>query len=319
MANIFKEWNASKLGLGTYNLSPDKGVSYQYAQSILKKAALLGVNILDTAPLYGGGYVEYLIGDSVDESDTKIINKVGRFESLAYRKLGTKAYTNEFMIRSQFDFSLRLLNRNKVDLLLIHEADWSEWWKQGFDNSAVLNVLSDLKKEGLVDNIGISLRDPFLANELCSTGLFDAILFVHYYNVLWQESRDIFFDAAKKNNMGISIGTPFKQGLLTSNDRDFVEKILINRPKDLTPSLIERLKKLHEISRNYEMPMPEIALRYLISDPDVDVVFAGPKNIEELEINVELANRGSLPNVLLDELENLKNIPIEEGYSYAKV
>ncbi|HDX9692280.1 aldo/keto reductase [Bacillus thuringiensis] len=319
MTNIFKEWNVSKLGLGTYNLSPDKGVPYDYAKSILKRAESLGINILDTAPLYGGGYVEHLIGDSINENKIKIINKVGRFESLAYRKLGDEAYTDEFMIRSQFEFSLRLLNREKVDLLLIHEADWDKWWKQGIDKSAVLNVLSDLKKEGLVDNIGISLRDPFLAKKLCSTGLFDAILFVHYYNVLWQEAKDIFFEDAKNNNMGIAIGTPFKQGLLTNNNNKFIEKVLNNRPKDLTPSLTERWKKLCEISRGYEIAMPELALRYLISDPDVDVVFAGPRNIEELENNWELTNRGNLPEELLFELESLKNIPIEEGYSYEKV
>ncbi|MGE7925718.1 aldo/keto reductase [Viridibacillus arvi] len=319
MTNLFKEWNSSKLGLGTYNLSPDKGTNYQYAQSILKKAELLGINILDTAPLYGGGYVEQLIGNSIDENSIKIINKVGRFESLAYRKLGAKAYTDEFMIRNQFDFSLRLLNRTKIDLLLIHEADWKEWWKQGFDNAAVLNVLAELKEEGLVDKIGISLRDPFLANELCSTGVFDAILFVHYYNILWQDSREIFFEAAKKNNMGISIGTPFKQGLLTNNTPCFLEKILSDIPKDLTPNLLERLKKLHQISINNNISMPELSLRYLISDPDVDVVFAGPRNIEELETNVKWTNKGSLPNKLLVELEELKNIPFEVGYNYEKI
>ncbi|MFJ7669663.1 aldo/keto reductase [Lysinibacillus sp. NPDC097195] len=319
MTNLFKEWRSSKLGLGTYNLSPDKGTSYQYAQSILKKAELLGINILDTAPLYGGGYVEQLIGNSIDENSLKIVNKVGRFESLAYRKLGAKAYTDEFMIRSQFDFSLRLLNRNKIDLLLIHEADWKEWWEQGFNNASVIKVLTALKEEGLVDKIGISLRDPFLANELCNTGVFDAILFVHYYNILWQDSRDIFFDAAKKNNMGISIGTPFKQGLLTSNTHYFFEKILNDIPKDLTPNLLERLKKLHQISINNNISMPELSLRYLISDPDVDVVFAGPRNIEELETNVKWTNKGSLSDKLLIELEELKNIPFEVGYNYEKI
>lgn len=319
ITNIFNEWQTSKLGLGTYNLSPDKGTTKEEAQNILLKASELGINILDTAPLYGGGYVECLIGDTIKHSNMKIINKLGRFESLAYKKNWEDAYNNEFMIKSQFDFSLRLLNRECVDMLLIHEADWNIWWKKGFTTSAILNVLEKLKKEGLVKKIGISLRNPYKAKELCESGLFDSVLFVHYYNILWQDSKNIFFDSAKKNNMGITIGTPFKQGLLVNRNENFMRVLTAKPPKDLTPNLLKRLKKIHEISEKYNTEMPELSLRYLVSDSDVDVIFAGPRNLKELEINHSIVSKGPLSNQILEEIYDLQKIPLEENYNYEKV
>jgi aryl-alcohol dehydrogenase-like predicted oxidoreductase len=318
--NIFKEWKSYRLGLGTYQLSPDKRVRPDDAKQILKKASELGINLIDTAPLYGGGYVELLIGETSFSNDVKIINKLGRYESLAsYRKIANEAYNDEFMIFSQFEFSLKLLNRQFIDLLLIHEADWDIWWQRGLGKGAIINVLTELKKRGLVKKIGISLRNPFIARELCNTGIFDAVLFVHYYNILWQDSREIFFNEAKKNNMGIAIGTPYKQGLLISNKDSHLENILKNRPKDLSDSLLKRLIELIKISKSFDMSLPEMSLRFLLSDKDVDVVFAGPRSIDELELNVQWTEKGSLPEELLNKILELRDIKLEEGYRYEKV
>jgi D-threo-aldose 1-dehydrogenase len=318
--NIFKEWQTFKIGLGTYQLSPDKRVHPDTAKKILTQAEQIGINIVDTAPLYGGGFVELLVGETISKNNTKIINKLGRYESLGgYKKIAKEAYNDEFLILTQFEFSLKLLNREYIDLLLIHEADWNVWWKNGVGKGAVINVLTELKKRGLVKKIGFSLRNPFLAKELCSTGIFDAILFVHYYNVIWQDSRNIFFDEAKKNNMGIAIGTPFKQGLLISNEDSHLEKIIKNRPKDLSDSLLKRLIDLIKISKEFNISLPEISLRFLLDDKDVDVVFAGPRTINELELNVHWAKKGNLPESLYVKLLELKDIKLEEGYRYEKV
>ncbi len=306
-------WMTSRLGLGTYQLTPDRRVPKKEAIKLIQKSLELGLTIIDTAPLYGGGQAEALIGEALKgkEEQYKLINKVGRFEVGGYRKVYKEAYKDADMIRSQFDFSLKLLNRNKIDMLLIHESDWELWWND-YDTAKgpVMEVIEELRKEGLIDYFGLSTRDPELTLKLIQTNLFDSILYVHYFNMVWQEAGDTVISLAAQKNMGVSIGAPYRQGLLVNTNNEIIKTLERERRKDIPPGIVERIRQVHKLSKESGISMPELGLRFLLTNPNVDVVFVGPKNVKELEENVLWSQKGPLPKDIYQELLDLRKIKL---------
>lgn len=148
----------SPLGLGTVKLGRDQAVKYpaafvipddKAARKLLRCARELGINLLDTAPAYGNS--EQRLGELLkgETQDWVICSKVGE----------------EFVDgRSHFDFtpehtrasvtrSLQRLRRDYLDIVLVH-SDGND--VQIVEQCGTLEVLSDLKQQGLIRAFGFS-------------------------------------------------------------------------------------------------------------------------------------------------------------------
>lgn len=308
-------WDVSKIGIGTYHLTTDRGVRREEALNVIRKARALGVNLFDTAPLYGCGESDGLLGEAFCKAprDYRIIAKVGRFEVGTYRNVWKEGYRSPFIIRSQFEQTLRQLGRESVDLLLLHESDWEHWWnEEEFQSGTGLSVLEKLKKDGLTEGIGLSLRNSEIAKRLIKTGKFDAMLFVHFCNMIWQESLDDVMPIASQNGLGISVGAVFKQGLLIDYDEADLALYLKAPPRDVTAGIIKRMKAVLFISRESGICLPELGLRFLLSVNPLHSVIVGPANVKQLEQNVEWAIKGKLPVDVLSAIRNICKIPLGE-------
>ncbi len=194
-------------------------------------------------------------------------------------------------------------------MLLLHESDWTEWWDDiEAPAGPVLEVLRGLKEDGRVAAIGLSVRKPEIAARLASSGIFDAMLFVHYYNLVWQEAGDIVLPAAAGQNLGVAIGAPYRQGLLTTTDPDLIGRLRAQRRDSVPPGIIERIARAQQIARDADMSLLELGLRWLRSDQRVHTVVVGPRSQQELEQNVAWAEQGALEESLLKELATLRDI-----------
>ncbi len=302
----------SAIGLGTYHLTSDRRVSHHEAVAMVTAARRLGVRVIDTAPMYGIGEAEQIVGEALagtDIADLILIGKIGRFEKSIVARLGDAAYKDIPAMRAQFEHSLRILGISRLPVLLLHESDWAEWW----DDSTVpagpaLALIGQLKSEGLIGAAGLSVRKPEVAAALCKSGLFDAMLFVHYYNLVWQEAGDIALPAAADAGMGIAIGAPFRQGLLTSADPEICARLRSERRGSTPPGIVRRIERAQEISRQAGLPMVELGVRWLLADPRVHTVVVGPRSQRELEENLMWAERGPLEAAMLRELRSLREI-----------
>ena len=301
-------WDVARLGIGTYHLTRDRGVPRDEAVAVLRRAVLLGVSVVDTAPRYGLGQAEALVAEALHDlkGRYRLVDKLGRFERSIVERAGDDAYRDAELIRTQFEHSMTVLGRDVLDLLLIHEADWPQWW--GLDAAPVLEVMRDLVREGRVERVGVSLRDPASARELCATGAFDVVLYVHYRNVVWQEHADAALAKAAANDMGVMVGAPYRQGLLCDGAARRAASLERERRADVPPGIIERIRRVDEIAREAGMSLLELGLRFLLSDPSTHVVLVGPRTVEELEENVRWAASGPLPSDLLAELRAVRNI-----------
>jgi aryl-alcohol dehydrogenase-like predicted oxidoreductase len=303
---------ASAIGLGTYHLTSDRGVPHHEAVTTIRRARELGINVIDTAPMYGLGEAEQIVGEAIagtDVSDLIVLGKVGRFEKSIMARLGDQAYRDPPAIRAQFDHSMRLLGLDRLPLLLLHESDWVEWWDD-IDSAAgpVRQAVDRMRADGVIGGVGLSVRKTAVAQALCRTGVFDAMLFVHYYNMVWQEAGDGVLPAAAAHDMGVAIGAPYRQGLLTTTDPALRGQLRAQQRSSVPPGIIDRIAAAQEIARQTGLSMVELGLRWLLSDPRVHTVVVGPRSQAELEQNVAWAAAGPLEEAVVKELAALRHI-----------
>lgn len=299
-------WEVSPLGIGTYCLTADWGVPREEALAVLRRALELGIDLVDTAPLYGGGEAEQLVAAAIGERrGWRLVDKVGRFEQSIYRRRVEEAYADRTLIRAQVEHSLHLLRRERIDLLLVHEADDPAWWSEmARAEGPVMDELAALREEGLVEKIGISAREPAAVAHLLGTGAFDALLFVHHLNAVWQEAGDVVLPAAAAQGTAVAVGAPYRRGLLLRADEEHLAA-LVDRG-DVPPPFAERLRRLGAIAAEAGLEMGEVNLRWLLSLPGVETVFVGAETVAQLEENHAWALRGPLPDDVMAAIAGLR-------------
>lgn len=305
----------SRVGLGTYHLTSDRRVPHDEAIELVRESVRLGVRMIDTAPMYGLGEAEQIVGealDGLDSDDIYLIDKVGRFEKSILARLGNDCYASAELICAQFEHSLRLLGRDRLQLLLLHESDWTEWWPGGVfgADGPAMDALEKLQAEGLVESIGLSTRRPQQTRALCDTGRFDAMLYVHLCNMVWQESVSDVLPHAVAQDMGVAIGAPFKQGLLLGGGKEQRDKLLKERKPGVPPGIIERIIRAEKIAADAGLSMPEMGLRWLLSQPGVDTVVVGPRSVREMQENLAWSEAGPLEPSLMEAIAGLREVPV---------
>lgn len=301
----------SRIGLGTYHLTSDRFVPHAEAVSMIREAVRLGVTAIDTAPLYGMGEAEFIVGEALRGvgDDVYLVNKIGRFEKSIVARHGDACYKSTDLMRAQFEHSMRLLGRDRIDMLLLHESDWVEWWDgRPGSPSPVLELAEALRSEGRIGGVGLSTRKPAETRELCDSGRFDAMLYVHYCNLVWQESVDEILPNAAAQDMGVAIGAPYRQGLLLGGGAEQAQRLRAERRNSVPPGIVQRIEEAERIAAEAGMSMPELGLRWLLSQSNVHTVMVGPRNVRELEQNVEWAAKPALEESLLKEIADLRTI-----------
>jgi D-threo-aldose 1-dehydrogenase len=303
----------ARLGLGTYCLVSERGVAHEDALAVVRAALEVGIDLFDTAPLYGAGEAEQILGEALAHAGATpfVIDKVGRFEASIVRRRKDEAYRNRELIRAQFMHSLRLLGLERVDALLIHESDAAEWWDDlAAADGPVVEELERLREEGLADRIGLSVRDPQAAAALARTGRFETMLYVHYYNVVWQEAGDAALAEAERRGMGVCIGAPYRRGLLLDAGENVLSGLRARRAPDIPPGAIERLRRARQLADAAGVTLGQLGLRFLLSDARVHNVLVGAETPAQVEENARWAAAGPLPEDVLTEVRALREVPL---------
>jgi len=202
--------------------------------------------------------------------------------------------------------SLKALRRKAVDIVMIHEPDRPgqyDWWSDWLDvNGPVLDLLQDLKKQGIIKAIGLGGTTTTELAHLCRSGKFDVVLTAYNYSLLWREAALEVFPAAREQNMGIIVGSPLQQGALATRF-DHV----INDPRIywISRSRRNQFRELYAFVDECGIPLPELALRFVLSHPDIHCVVMGAKSAGEVTRNVAAFDKGPLPSEVLKRLDEI--------------
>jgi aryl-alcohol dehydrogenase-like predicted oxidoreductase len=149
---------------------------------------------------------------------------------------------------------------------------------------------------------------------IMDTGEYDVVLTAFNYSMLWQEARWEVFPAAKRNNMGLIVGSPLQQGWLS---RRFDEEINHGAPWLSLPRR-RQFQALYALVDEIGMPLPELAQRFVLSNPEISTMLIGARSVEEVKLGVAAAEKGPLPTELLDRVQEIADMvpfrPFEEPF-----
>ncbi len=268
------------------------------ARRAVKDAVALGVNYIDTAPGYGNS--EEVLGQALAEVKQPVIIST----KLGGRPQPFKPQDKDCLMQS-VDESLRLLGRGHIDILMIHEPDRPgqyDWWTNWQEiNGPVLELMEDLKKQGIIRHIGLGGTTVYEMAHVMDCGKFDVVLTAYNYSLLWREAADTIFPVAKKHNMGIIVGSPLQQGVFARKFAGAVSESTYW----LSPARREQFRKLYALADESGISVPEMAMRFVISNPVVHCVLMGSKSTEEVHANAAAIDKGPLPQDLIHRLDEI--------------
>ena len=300
----------SVLGMGGLYVSSAGDLGRDEGCRAARRALELGVNYVDTAPSYRDS--EEVLGIALEG--------VPQPYFLA-TKLGGRPQPfnpqDKDILRRSVDESLQLLKRDYIDVLLVHEPDRPgqyDWWTD-YDNfhGPVCELLEELKAEKIIKFTGLGGTTAYQLPLIMATGNFDVVLTAFNYSLLWREATISIFPEAKRQNMGVVVGSPLQQGALS---RRYPE-IETGAPW-LSPPRQKQYQRLYAFLDEIEMTLPEAALRLMVATPEISTVLMGARSVEEVEQNVRAVEAGPLPADILAELQEIADMvpfrPNEEPF-----
>ena len=305
----------SKLGFGGLFVA-SFAAALDEARKTVHRAVELGINFIDTAPGYGNS--EEVLGKALQDIHQPLILST----KLGGRPKPFKPQDKDGLMASVQE-SLRLLGRDKIDILMVHEPDRPgqyDWWADWEDiNGPVLELLHDLRKQGVIKYLGLGGTTAYEMAHLVRSGKFDVVLTAFNYSLLWREAAMEVIPAAKEQKMGIITGSPLQQGGLSRRYDQAVNK---GAPW-LSRARQEQFKKLYALLDECGIPLPELGLRFVISNPDIHCVLMGARSVAEVEQNVAAIEKGPLPQVLLNKLDDIAALvpyrPFEEPFGMGRL
>ncbi len=295
------ELEVSELSLGGLFIS-SYGANRDTADRIIRRAWELGINYIDTAP----GYLdsESVLGETLAKFDADFIisTKIG------YKPEPFEARNKEFL-QNALKRSFKNLKRDFVDILMIHEPDrhddenLMDWWadKEKYEGP-VMDVIRQARDEGKTKFLGLGGTTAYEMPHVINTGNFDVVLSAFQYNLLWREAEQAVLPAAVANDMGLICGSPLYQGTLA---KIYENDVIKNPPNWLSPPRRRQFIRLYALVGDLKMTMPELATRFLLSNPQISTVLSGVSTVAELESNVESALKGPLAEDILAEINDI--------------
>ena len=300
----------TELALGGLFVS-SYGGEYEQAKAAIDRALELGVNYIDTAPGYGNS--EEVLGKALEGVKAPYILS----SKLGGRPQPFKPQDRDGLLKS-VEESLRLLKRDHIDILMIHEPDRPgqyDWWADPvhFDGP-VMDVLADLKRQGIIRFIGLGGTTVYELPHVINTGRFDVVLTAFNYSLLWREATLEVLPAAKKQGMGIIIGSPLQQGALA---RRYDEEVQHGARWLSSPRRAQYIA-LYNFLDELGLPLSEVGLRFVISNPDISCTLMGARSRQEVEQNIAAVEKGPLPADVLKRLDEIAAMvpfrPFEEPF-----
>lgn len=291
-------FKVSEIGLGGLFLASE---TRAMGIEVIHRALELGVNYFDTAPSYG--LSQEVLGEGLDgvKQPHYVSTKIGPSPVFPEAR-----YDRDSILR-QVEHNLKQLRRSHIDVLHIHDPDrCGDRGNPGnyhavFGKGMALETLQQLKAEGVIGAIGLgSLWTDFQAHCI-DTGEIDVILTFNRYGLIWRDAQFQTFGFCKRHNVGITQGTPFHQGVLAAPHPEWV----LDPPEWMTAEEHDRYQRLLDIQRKSGLPLPELALRFILQNPLVSTIIPGAANLEQLEANVACSEKGFLPEELYVKIEAL--------------
>lgn len=304
-------WKVSEVGFGAWAVGADWGeVAKEDAIAALHTALDEGINLFDTADVYGDGRSEQLLAQLKRErsEDFHVITKAGR----RLNPHAADGYNRENLTRF-VERSLKNLETETLDLVQLHCPPTEVYYRP-----EVFGVLDDLARAGKIRYYGVSVEKVEEALKAMEYPGVQSVQII--FNIFRQRPSELFFAEAQRRKVGILARVPLSSGMLTgkfnkksqftSDDhRQYnrhgeafdVGETFSGVDYELSLQAVEKLETLVP----QDMTMAQFALRWILMFDAVSCTIPGAKNAQQADENAKAAD---LPPLSEDTMAAVKEV-----------
>jgi aryl-alcohol dehydrogenase-like predicted oxidoreductase len=282
--------------------------------AIIHAALDAGINFLDTADVYSRGESEEIVGKALAGGRRDAVVLATKAHGRMHDEDPNAFGNSRRWLVKEVDDSLRRLKTDWIDLYQIHRPE------PDTDIDQTLGALSDLVAAGKVRAIGSSTfpawqivqaqwvaeqrgRERFVCEQPPYSMLIRAI------------ERDVL-PACEQYGMGVIPWSPLAGGWLSGRYSKDGESPGSSRRAQMIPTRydmsipgnqakLEAAQALGEVAEQAGMPLIEMSLRFVTSHPAVTAAIIGPRTMEQLESQLSVLERPTLPGDVLDRIDEI--------------
>ncbi|MDE2110157.1 MAG: aldo/keto reductase [Alphaproteobacteria bacterium] len=298
-------FEVSEVGHGLWGMGSWSDADDDISRAALRSSIMGGCTFFDSAFVYGNGRSDNLIGGVSREYPqcslvlaSKIPPADGRWPSSPknpLRAVFPRVHVMEYAERIRRAFG------RTVDLLQFHV--WEDAWAE---EAEWQDTVAELKAKGLIKAFGLSLNrwQPENGIAAIETGLVESVQVI--YNIFDQSPEDYLFPVCRKYKVGVIARVPLDEGSLGGKltletrfpDNDWRARYFSSRNLAETVARVAELRKILPVG----MSLPEMALRFILSEPTVSTLIAGMRSQDHVCMNLAASDKGSLPIDLIAKL-----------------
>ncbi len=292
--------SASAVALGTWAIGggPWWGDSDD-DQSIkaIQTAIDAGVNLLDTAPAYGFGHSEEIVGKAIKGRRDKVIlsTKCGLWwkddRGTSFFEMGDKHVKRCLLpdtVREEVEISLKRLDTDYIDLYHTH---WQSEDPVKYPIDDTMQCLMKLKEEGKIRAIAASNVDIDHMQQYQAAGILDAIQ--PRYSMLDRGIEKDILPYCMENSISTLVYSPLEQGLLTGKigmDQTFAEGVYRNQIPWYLPAnrqkVLNMLEGWSDLLSKYNCTLSQLVIAWTMAQDGVTFVLCGARKEAHVSDNV---------------------------------
>jgi len=284
------ELNVSVIGLGTWAIGGKFWGHTDEADAIaaIRKAIDSGVNLIDTAPIYGDGHSEEMVGKAV---------KGRRHQVVIATKCGARFRGADLVndltpksIRKELEVSLKLLDTDVIDLYQCH------WPDPNTPIEETIGEMAKMKAEGKIRHIGVSNFDAALLKKAQKVARIASNQVG--YSMLNREIENELIPFCREQAIGILAYGPLGGGILTGKYKEkpkFEEgdarTFFYDYYEEPQWSQVQALlKELEQIAARHGKPVVQVAINWARQQPGITSALVGARNPQQAEANAVAGN-----------------------------
>ena len=282
------------MSLGTANFGPWGNDDERECARIVDEALGAGVNLIDTADVYGDGGSEEILGRILTGPKREQVLLATKFHNPMGEEVNERGNSRLWVTRA-IEASLRRLRTDRIDLYQLHRPDPSTELEE------TLGVLTDLVRQGKVRYIGSTTFPAFLLVESLwasrNRGLVRFASEQPPYSIFVRHPEADVLPTARRHGLGILAWSPLSGGWLTGKYRPGREMPSDSRgAKGLMPFMVPRfdlslpgnkrkldlVDGLAGVAADAGVPLAHMALAFVLRHPAVTSAIVGPRTGDQL-------------------------------------
>jgi aryl-alcohol dehydrogenase-like predicted oxidoreductase len=279
----------SELALGSW-LTYGVGVQADKARDCLDAAFDVGINLIDTANIYGRGAAETFLGEALKgrPRDTYVLAT-----KLYFPMTDTDFGLSRAQVEKQLDASLERLQTDFIDLYQCHRYD------SGTPLEETMEALTRAVESGKVRYIGFSewpadrIRESLDLSQ--SRGFTKWVSSQPQYSLVWREPEDEVVPISAANGISQIVWSPLGQGVLTGKydpdkppppgSRATSEEMGGFIGRLMQPELLRAVQQLKPIAEEAGLTLAQFALAWVLREPNIGSAIIGASRSEQVHDN----------------------------------